>query len=164
MAAALCYAVFGLSTGSLLAHKLYAGASRIYWNENTFTIEVEHALLWHDVETAITTRRDERFSFDLGEAVSVPLMKEYILDRFILEVDGKYQPLTWVGMVFTDDKINVMFQAKLDTPPIRLLILDGLMTDVFDKHQNEVTVEANGKKWVHTLTRKDVEIKIDLLD
>ena len=163
-AAALCFAIFGLNTNSALAHKTYIAASHIVWNENSFTLEVEHSLLWHDVETVITVRRDKRFSFDLGEEVSVPLMQEYIADRFILDVDGKHQKLTWVGMKFNEDKLNVMFTVKLDAPPTKLIILDGLMTDVFDTHKNKVIVEAYNKKWVFDLTRTDVEAKIDLTE
>lgn len=162
MAAALCFAMLGLTTGSAFAHKTYVAASHIVWNENTFTLEVEHSLLWHDVETAITVRSNKRFSFDLDEDVTVALMQEYIADRFILAVDGNHLALTWVGMAFSEDKVNVMFTAKLDTPPKKLLILDGLMTDVFDTHKNKVIIEANGKKWVHDLTRTDVEVKVDL--
>lgn len=162
MAAALCFAVLGFNTNAARAHKNYVAVANIVWNENTFTLEVQHTLMWHDVETVITVRRDKRFSFDLGEAVSVPLMKEYIADRFIIDVDGEYLPLTWVGMTFDEDKLNITYKAKLDSPPKKLIILDGLMTDFFESHKNKVIVEANDQKWVFNLTRKDVEVKIDL--
>ncbi len=161
-AAALCFMMALVISGKAYAHKIYVAASHIVWNEKTFTLEVEHSLLWHDVETAITVRSNKRFSFDQGEAISEPLMKEYIADRFILEVDGEHQALEWVGMTFNQDKLNVMFKAKLDTPPSKLLVLDGLMTDVFESHKNKVIIEAYGKKWSYDLTRKKVEVKLDL--
>lgn len=162
IAAALCFAVLCFTTNAALAHKNYVAEANIVWNENTFTLEVRHTLMWHDVETVITVRRDKRFSFDLGEAVSVPLMKEYIADRFIIDVDGQYLPLTWVGMTFDEDRLNITYKAKLDSPPKKLIILDGLMTDFFESHKNKVIVEANDQEWVFDLTREDVEVKIDL--
>lgn len=164
MAAALFITVLGFNANAALAHKNYFAVAKIIWNENTFTLEVHHTLMWHDVETVITVRRDKRFSFDLGEAVSVPLMKEYIADRFIIDVDGQYLPLTWVGMTFDEDKLNVVYKAKLERPPKKMIVLDGLMTDFFENHKNKVIVEANDKKWVYDLSRKDVEVKIDLME
>ena len=162
--AALAFGAFATTLGSALAHKIYVGATHIVWNEKSFEIEVEHSLLWHDVETAITVRMNKRFSFDMGEEVSIPLMQEYIADRFILEMDGVQQQLTWLGMSFNQDRLNIAYTAKLDNPPTKLLILDGLMTDVFESHKNKVTVEAYGKKWVKDLTRKDVEVILDLIE
>ncbi len=164
MAAALFFTVLGFNANAALAHKNYIAVANIVWNENTFTLDVQHTLMWHDVETVITARRDKRFSFDLGETVSVPLMKEYIADRFIIDVDGEYLPLIWVGMAFDEDKLNVTYKAKLHRPPTKLIILDGLMTDFFETHKNKVIIEANDKKWVFDLNRKDVEVKIDLTE
>lgn len=162
VAAVLCFVIIAAPASNALFHKIYVATSHIVWNEKASTVEVKHSFLWHDLETVLTVRSDNRFSFDQGEDVSVPLLKEYIADRFILEIDGKKQQLLWVGMAFDNDKLHVRYTINRAKPPQKLLILDGLMTDILETHKNTVIVEAYGKKWEHNLNRKDVEVKLDL--
>jgi hypothetical protein len=140
----------------LFLHPVHVSVTDIVLDEQERELEITMRLFTDDLEFSVRNARNEP-ELDLlnpGKGrTTEELVREYVMQRFSVSLDGKKQHLKFLGIEQETDAIVCFIQA----PDVRrwhvMEITNTVITETYDDQSNLVHVTLRGKVRSHRLTR-----------
>jgi hypothetical protein len=129
-------------------HPLHVSVTEIEYDEQEKELEIVTRIFTDDLETAI--RADAKLpELDLlnppaGQTTDA-LVKQYVLSRMRITLDGKVQRLNFIGIEKDDDAITAYIQVSQVKRWKTITVLNNIIHETYDDQSNIVHVTLNGK-------------------
>ena len=154
--------LFSLVLG--LFHPLHVSVTEIEWDEKERELEIISRIFTDDLETAI--RADRQLpELDLlnpaGDLTTQELIKEYVLKRISIAVDGKDQKLNFLGFENDGEAVICYIQVKDVRKVKNVTVGQSVMLETFDDQSNLVHVTVSGKVKSLRLMRNNPSGKLE---
>lgn len=133
-----------------VAHKYYVSVTTINYSQKDDALQITTRIFIDDLEKVLEDRYDINVKLDTPEEYKSAnsYIEKYFKTKFLLKVDGKEKPFTFLGKKYEVD----MVVCYLEIPKVELAkaesieIQNELLTDVFEEQQNIVNFKWNGRK------------------
>lgn len=137
-------------------HPIHVSVTDIVLDEQERELEITMRIFTDDLELSIRNARKEP-ELDLlnpGKGrTTEELVREYVMQRFSLVIDGKKQMLKFLGIEQETDAIVCYIQAP-DVKRWRTMeVTNSVITETYDDQSNLVHLTVKGKVRSHRLTR-----------
>jgi hypothetical protein len=131
-----------------LFHPLHVSVTEIEFDEKEKELEIISRIFTDDLETAI--RADRQLpELDLlnpaGGLKTNELVKEYVLKRITITVEGKEQKLNFLGFENDGEALICYIQVKDLRKVKNITIVQSVLLETFDDQSNLVHVTVSGK-------------------
>jgi len=133
-----CVATVALAPEAL-AHRAQTVLTTVMWNASSSVLEVTHRLHAHDAELTLAATTGVQ-SVDITQVKNQAQLLLYIEKQFTMTDGGKTIALQPLGAEMEGEAILVYQECRLAAPPRGLLIVNGILRDVFEGQTNLVNV------------------------
>lgn len=146
----------------LLLHPIHVSVTDMVFDEKERELEITMRIFTDDLELSIRNARKEA-DLDLlnpGKGrTTEALVKDYVMQRFSVALDGKNHPLRFLGIEVETDAVVCYIQAP-DVKRWRSLeVTNSVITETYDDQSNLVHLTVHGKVRSYRLTRSQVTAK-----
>ncbi len=139
------FLLFLLGTGG---HPIYVSVSEIEFNSKENTVDISCKIFTDDFEQ--TLRMKNKGKIDLLDSRKknemLPLVKNYILEHFRLEVNGKPLTLSFLDYERDDEGIISYIQGQFTGQPASVKIINNVLYDYKSEQMGIFHVFVNGKR------------------
>jgi len=140
-------------------HEYYVGITELTYNAEKQRVEIIARLFFDDFENVLK----ERYSSDLKLEPSNTskdidaFIKMYFNKKLKVSIDGKDEPMEYLGYKFDQDRINIYLKIE-GVPDVKeLKVHNLLLTDLFEDQKNIVHGFKNKQKRSVVSTKYDYE-------
>ena len=148
---------------SFIAHPLHISVVDIEHDSNRNALEITHRIFLDDIENAVRIKSGIK-NLDItqpGNAKNTDdYMKEYLKEHFIVSVDGKVKPYSYLGHEIESDVIFCYMEIPKIKKVGKLKVFYNLLFETFDDQTNLIHFKYNDKTRSIKLSGKDVEDEI----
>lgn len=125
-----------------IVHPLHVSVTDMVYDEKERELEIIIRIFTDDLETAIRTQRNNPDLDLLAPANSTTdeLVKDYVLQRFSVSLDGKKQVLKFLGTQVEDDALLCYIQVHPVKKWKTMEVLNSIITEIYDDQSNLVHV------------------------
>lgn len=136
-----------LGCGSWLMHKFYVSLTEIRYNEVSERFEVSMRIFPDDLDLALLERSGihTQLATELEHEMADSLLMVYLLEDFILRVNGEELKLDYLGKEPESDAIWCYLESPKITPPDSITIINAVLTEYFPEQVNIIQVYCG--KW-----------------
>ncbi|MFN3839221.1 MAG: DUF6702 family protein [Cyclobacteriaceae bacterium] len=123
-------------------HPIHVSVTDIVFDEKERELEIIMRIFTDDLETSIRTLRGNP-DLDLlnpGPLTTDEVVKQYVLDRFAILLDGKKQPLHFLGTQAEDDALLCFIQVRGVKKWKTIEVMNSVITETYDDQSNLVHV------------------------
>lgn len=129
------------------SHKFYVSVTEIEHNEESQSLQIISRVFTDDLEDLLQKRYNKNIrllsSGDEGEVEDK--LKNYLDQKFHIEIDGKPYKAEYLGKVYEND-ITLMYLEVPDVKSVKSVkVKNAVLTDLFEEQKNLVHVELKGK-------------------
>ncbi len=123
-------------------HPLHVSVTEIAYDEKERELEIIMRIFTDDLETAIRARNNQPDLDLLNPATSTTnnLVKEYVLERFSVTLDGKRQALNFLGTQPEGDALLCFIQVRSVKKWKTIEVVNSVITETYDDQSNLVHV------------------------
>jgi hypothetical protein len=128
-------------------HPLHVSVTDIVHDEKERELEITMRIFTDDLEAAIRAQRNSA-DLDLlnpAQSTTNELVKDYVLQRFSVSLDGKNQVLNFLGTQVEDDALLCYIQVRAVKKWKTIEVLNSIITEVYDDQSNLVHVTVGEK-------------------
>ncbi len=155
--ALLFTAVLLLSFAS--AHKFYVSVTNVVYSEKEDALQITSRIFIDDLDKLL----EERYGIKAKLAtpneakVSDEYIEKYFRAKFVLELDGKPTPYTFLGKRYDNDVVICYLEvAQANFEGLKTLsVQNEILTDLFDEQQNVVHIKWKGHKKSFVLIKEN---------
>ena len=130
-----------------LVHPLHISVTEIAFDEKEKELEIVTRIFIDDMETAIRSQRSMP-TLDLLNPVTTTtdeLVKEYVLKRIDVSLDGKAQLLKYLGFEKENEALICFIQVSQVKKWKTISIVNNVLLETFDDQSNLVHVTVRDK-------------------
>lgn len=145
---ALILTLFPIVTATI-PHKFYVSTTMIEYVQERQSIQIITKIFIDDVEDVLQQRYDPSVSLasDKETEADANYLKNYILQKLVIKVNGKPAKLDYIGKEYDSDivksYIEIVGVSKLNSIEIE----NKLLMDLFDEQQNIIHIKTeNGRR------------------
>lgn len=129
-------------------HPIHISVTEIEFDERERELEITSRIFTDDLETAI--RKDRNMpDLDLLSSpngfTTAQLVKEYVLKHIAVSLDGKRQPLNYLGLEDDGEALICYIQVKNVKKVKSIAVTNTVLLDVFDDQSNIVHVTVTDR-------------------
>jgi hypothetical protein len=131
----------------LSLHPLHVSVTDIVHDEKERELEIIMRIFTDDLEASIRAQRN-RPDLDLlnpAQSTTDELVKDYVLQRFSVSLDGKKQVLNFLGTQVEDDALLCYIQVRAVKKWKTIEVHNNIITEVYDDQSNLVHVTVGEK-------------------
>jgi len=146
---------------SSTAHKFYMSQINMWYNFDTFSLEIIIDLFVDDLEKEIEISHGKKLF--IGTAKEHPdadsLIFSYIKDHFTLSQQDTLSPMSYVGKELKTEQLLVYIESKnfKDDQPLEVKV--DLLTEVFEEQVNRINYENEDLTQSASLTKDKTQTK-----
>jgi len=133
--------------GSWFMHKFYLSLTEIRFNPGTGRIEVSMRIFPDDLDRALMDKTGIKtmLATELEPPGADSLLKEYLMESFRIEVNGKAVVLNYLGKEPEADAIWCYLESEPVSRPVTIMVTQAVLTEIFEEQVNIVQVYQG--KW-----------------
>jgi len=138
-------------------HKFYVSTTKVDYVEDKKALQIISKIFIEDIEDVLQQRFNSKIRVDTEkEGPEVEgLMRDYVMDRFHMKVDGKEIPLKYIGREYDMDMVKLYFEATNIRKFDAIEIENTVLFDLTEEQQNIVHVHAKKKRKSLVLDREN---------
>lgn len=128
-------------------HPIHVSVTDIVHDEKERELEIIMRIFIDDLETSIRTQRNNT-DLDLlnpAQSSTDELVKQYVLERFSVSLDGKKQVLNFLGTQVEDDALLCFIQVRGVKKWKTIEVMNSVITETYDDQSNLVHVTVGDK-------------------
>jgi hypothetical protein len=139
--------LFPILTAASL-HKFYVSTTKIEYVKEKKAIQIITKIFIDDVEDALQVRYNEDISLatEKETATDIAYLKQYVLQKFQLQVNGKPVTLQYIGREYETDIVKVYLEVTGITQLKTLEIDNQVLFDLFEEQQNIIHLKTSEKR------------------
>lgn len=129
-------------SGLVALHPIHVSVTDIVHDEKERELEIIMRIFTDDLETSIRTQRNNP-DLDLlnpAQSTTDELVKQYVLERFAVLLDGKKQMLNFLGTQQEDDALLCFIQVRGVKKWKTIEVMNSVITETYDDQSNLVHV------------------------
>jgi hypothetical protein len=128
-------------------HPLHVSVTDIVHDEKERELEIIMRIFIDDLETSVRAQRNnpELDLLNPAQSTTDGLVKDYILQRFSVSLDGKRQALNFLGTQVEDDALLCFIQVRAVKKWKTIEVLNSIITETYDDQSNLVHVTVGEK-------------------
>ena len=139
--------LFPLITGAT-DHKFYVSITKVEYVKKQQSLQIISQIFIDDIEDVLQERYSAEVSLDTNKEteVYVQFLKEYILKKLEISVNGQPVDLNYIGKEYDVDMVKVYLEAT-HVPEIKTLEIENkLLMDLYEEQQNIIHYKSNSKR------------------
>lgn len=133
---------------SFTAHKFYVSIYQIKYVPEKKMLQITSRIFIDDLNEALLKKYNQK-TF-LGEAnesaQDIALMKNYLLENFLVKVNGQPKTIHYLSREFENNVIICYFSVKDATKIETIEVRNKSLFELFDDQQNIIQANVYGKK------------------
>lgn len=137
-----------------MVHKFYVAIFQVNHAPEKKMLQVTTRIFVDDLDNALEKKYGRKFH--LGEpaqtADELSLMQKYLAERFIVKVNGRPQPLTYLGNETENNVLICYFRATGIGKISSIQVTSKVLFDFVTEQQNIIQTNINGEKGSLLLT------------
>lgn len=131
----------------LMAHNYHTSLTRIDYNKETKSLEIEINLFNHDLEKVFEAKYKKPFDIEKTKDAD-KLLLEYLGETFVIkDEDGSQKKLVWVGKEINIDLTTVFVEIPNIEKFENLKLQNKIFFESFAEQVNFVTLHLEDKKF-----------------
>lgn len=128
------------------AHNYHTSLTRIDFNQEAKSLEIEINLFNHDLEKVLETKNRKRVDLEKTKNIDA-LLLDYINENFVIrDKDGIQKKLVWVGKEIKTDLTTVFVEVLKIENYEGLKLQNKIFFESFTEQLNLVTLHSENKK------------------
>lgn len=140
----LLSAVFTLNSP---AHTYHTSLTRIDFNQEAKSFEIEINLFNHDLEKVLEKKYKKRIDFEKTKEID-KLILDYLSETFLIkDAKNNEKKLVWVGKEIATDLTTVYIEVKDIEDFEKLTLQNKIFFEIFTEQINLVTLHLEEKKY-----------------
>ncbi len=129
------------------AHTYHTSLTRIDFNKETKSLEIEINLFNHDLEKVLETKYKKRVDFEKTKEID-KLLFDYVSDTFIIkDSNDSKKKLVWVGKEIKTDLTTVFVEIAEIEKLEGLKLRNNIFIESFAEQTNLITIHSEDKKY-----------------
>jgi len=150
---------FAFSISSFGVHKFYMGIFQINYASEKKMLQVTSRIFVDDLNKTLEKKYSKKFFLgtDKETPESVELFKKYLLEKFVLKVNGQYKTMNFLSKEMDGDVLICYLNLKDISKISSLEIYNSVLIDGFPEQQNIVHVTAFGTKKSFLFTETSIK-------
>lgn len=138
-------------------HKYYFSVTQADYDAEENALKMVTRVFYDDLEKVFQERYDKSIKVDVSydQQKLDGYIKKYFDGKFIVRINGKAQPLNYIGHKDEIDYVVCFFEVT-DIQDLKTIEIENtLLTDLFPDQKNVVHLNAGSKKKSFLLTREN---------
>ncbi|MEM7087756.1 MAG: DUF6702 family protein [Bacteroidota bacterium] len=136
------------TTLSFTAHKFYVSITKVEYSQEESSLQIISKLFIDDIEDVLQARYNP--SLIMGgeketEAVS-KFLREYILQKLVVEVDGAPVALNYLGHEYENDVVRIYIEVEGVSEFKSISVENKMLMELFEEQQNIIHVKRFKKR------------------
>lgn len=133
---------------SFSAHKFYVSITRIEYAEEQESLQIISKLFIDDIEDVLQERYSSTVSLDKEKetAADAAYLKEYVLQKLRVQVDGEEVSLEYLGHEYENDVVKTYLEIKGVTDFQSVGVENKMLMELFVEQQNIIHVKRFKKR------------------
>jgi hypothetical protein len=138
--------LIGLS--SFTIHKFYVSVTKVEYNAEAETLQLITKIFIDDIEDVLNERYETETFLDTKKetARDRELLKEYILKKLKVEVNGQKADLKYLGIAYETDVVKAFIEIVDVKECTTIGIENTILMEKFDEQQNIIHFTVGDKK------------------
>ena len=138
--------IIGLSSFGL--HKFYVSIYKINYNQKKQMLEITSRIFIDDLNDVLKIKyaKKTHLTEKVETVEDVNLMKKYLLDNFIITINGKPQTINYVNKETENNIIVCYFNVKNISKITKISIKNTSLFELNDEQQNIIQTNIYNKK------------------
>ncbi|MCK6617355.1 MAG: hypothetical protein L6Q51_06900 [Cyclobacteriaceae bacterium] len=128
-------------------HPIHVSVTDIVHDEKERELEIIMRIFTDDLETSIRALKNnpELDLLNPVQSTTDELVKQYVLERFAVSLDGKKQILNFLGTQQEDDALLCFIQVRGVKKWKTIEVMNSVITETYDDQSNLVHVTVGDK-------------------
>ena len=154
----------GLS--SFNVHKFYVSVTKVEYNAEAETLQIITKIFIEDVEDVLNERYDTETFLDTKKETERDreLLKEYILKKLKIEVNGQKANLNYLGVSYEDDIVKAFIEITGVKECTSIGVENTALMEKFEDQQNIIHFKVGGKKRSMVLEKENPNGLLNFVD
>ncbi len=151
----VCVVAFVVLTSFSVYHKFYVSVTQIDYNKSQARVEITSRIFIDDLENTLAKRYNKKLNLATKiEAKEANLyLEEYLLSKMNLKINGKVEPLVFLGLEYEDDVVICYFKATFSKKITTFEYYNTVLTELYSEQQNIVHIAVSDEKQSFLLTK-----------
>ncbi len=139
------------------AHKFYVSITKIEYVKEKESLQIITKIFIDDIEDALQKRYDPSISLDTKKETDTDLtfLKEYILQKIQLKVNGNPVKLDYIGQEYDTDMVVAYMEVTGVKELKNIEIENKVLMDMFEEQQNIVHLKTPNSRRSLILDRQE---------
>jgi hypothetical protein len=129
-------------------HKFYVSTTKVEYKEDKKSLQIITKLFIDDIEDVLQERYNPSISLATKKETKAAedFLKKYVLQKFIVTIDGKEVPLRYIGREYEIDVVKIYLEAN-DVSDFKTIEVENkILFEISPSQQNIVHVKSRGEK------------------
>lgn len=136
------------TTLSFTAHKFYVSITKVEFSEEESSLQIISKMFIDDIEDVLQARYNPSIIMageNESEAVG-EFLKEYVLLKLDVEVNGKRVTLNYLGHEYDNDVVKTYIEVKGVSELNSITVENKMLMELFEEQQNIIHVKRFKKR------------------
>ncbi len=133
---------------SFTVHKFYVSTTKIEYAQEEQSLQIINKLFIDDIEDVLQERYSDEIR--LGAEGETPkdaeLLKNYIMQKLIIEVNGSPVVLNYIGHEYNNEEVKTYLEVNNISELKTITIENKMLTEVFEDQQNIINVKKQKRR------------------
>ncbi|MBT0609112.1 DUF6702 family protein [Aequorivita echinoideorum] len=127
------------------AHKFYVSVTKMEYVEKKNSLQIITNIFIDDIENALKARYNKSISLDTKKETETDteLLKQYILQKLKIKVDGKNVELHYIGREYDTDMVVAYIEITKLKPFKNIEIENKVLMEMFPEQQNIIHLKTS---------------------
>lgn len=136
------------SLTSLADHKFYVSITRIDFVEEEESLQIITKIFTDDMEEVLRERYSSEVNLGTVKEAENDrmLLKQYVLKKFQIEVNGKPVELNYLGIEYENDIVKCYMEVTGIKELLSISVTNKILHDQYDEQQNIIHVKKDKKR------------------
>lgn len=130
------------------AHKFYVSITKIEFSEEAKSLQIINKIFIDDLEDVLQERYNKSVSLNTEKETPQDLeyLKEYILEKMKIEVNGETVKLRYIGHEYDIDVVKTYVEVADISELKSITVENKMMMELFEEQQNIVHIKRFKKR------------------
>ncbi|MBL4663898.1 MAG: hypothetical protein JKY22_10200 [Flavobacteriaceae bacterium] len=140
--------VIATTTLSFTVHKFYVSITKIEYSQEEASLQIISKLSIDDIEDVLQARYNPSLVMNSKKETEATgkFLKEYVLQKFIIEVNGEVVALNYLGFEYDIDVVKIFIEVKGVSELNSISVENKMLMELFEEQQNIIRVKRFKKR------------------
>ena len=133
---------------SSTVHKFYVSITKIEHSVEEESLQIINKMFIDDIEDVLQARYSNSVSLDPEKETpnDAQLLKEYVLQKLIIEVNGSPVELIYLGHEYENDVVKSYIEVQGVSELKNISVENKMLIELFEEQQNIIHVKRSKKR------------------